>query len=227
MHCQVLSTCRIDADGEKCPCQQYCSKPQYDYKPLLTTARILRVKADLMQPAVFFQQKHSKHSRPQNHKASRPKAEWNRSICRQTMIFYNQLAIASCGSISRGVRRLDADMQRHQRIVHRLAHRQQFRAASHHLGIGTLGKIHLIFDHFHHGLARRKHVDIRKAVLRKNLRDIFCFTPQRMIIGTGGTPDVDPRCIVILQQLCVSFRKSISLLHIGVQRKPPRQEITA
>ena len=57
MHCQVLSTCRIDADEEKCPCQQYCSKPQYDCKPLLTTARILRVKADLMQPAVFFSAK--------------------------------------------------------------------------------------------------------------------------------------------------------------------------
>ena len=115
-------------------------------------------------------------------------------------------------------------MQRHQRIVHRLAHRQQFCAASHHLGIGTLGKIHLIFNH---RLARRKHIDSGEPVLRKNLRDLFCFTPQRMIIGTGGTPDVDPRCIVILQQLCVSFRKSISLLHIGVQRKPPRQEITA
>ena len=118
-------------------------------------------------------------------------------------------------------------MQRHQRIVHRLAYCQQLCAASHHLGIGALGKIHLIFDHFHHGLARRKHIDGGEPVLRKNLRDFFCFTPQRMIIGTGGTPDVDPRCIVILQQLCVSFRKSISLLHIGVQRKPPRQEITA
>ena len=62
-------------------------------------------------------------------------------------------------------------------------------------------------------------VDI--PVLRKDFRDLVRFAPQRMIIGTGGTPDVDPRCIVILQQLCVSFRKSISLLHISVQRKPP------
>ena len=55
-----------------------------------------------------------------------------------------------------------------------------------------MGKIHLVFDHFHHRLTRRKHIDIREPVLRKDFRDTVRFTPQRMVIGTGGVPKVDP-----------------------------------
>ena len=68
-------------------------------------------------------------------------------------------------------------MQGHQCIVHGLAHRQQLCAVSDDLGISALSKIHLIFDHFHHGLARRKHIDIREAVLGENLRDVVRFAP--------------------------------------------------
>ena len=118
-------------------------------------------------------------------------------------------------------------MQRYQCVVHRLADGQQLCAASHYLGISALGKIHLIFDHFRHGLARRKHIDGGEPVLRKNLRDFVRFAQQRMVVSTGGTPDVDPRRIVVAQQRRVSLLKGISLFHTGMQREPPRQKIAA
>ena len=129
-----------------------------------------------LQEAVVFRERH--------HKAVRPGV-------RKRLL---QPCVRRLGLAQPGIRRrrLYTDVQRHQRIVHRLARRQQLRAAPHHLGICALSKIHLVFDHFHHGLARREQMDVRKPVLRKDFRDLVRFAPQRMIIGARGAPDVDP-----------------------------------
>ena len=118
-------------------------------------------------------------------------------------------------------------MQGYQCVMHGLAHRQQLCAVSDDLGISALSKIHLIFDHLHHGLARRKHIDIGEAVHGENLRDVVRFAPQGMVVGAGGAPEVDPRCVVIVQQLRVPLLKGVPLLYIGIQREPPRQKIAA
>ena len=76
-----------------------------------------------------------------------------------------------------GCRRLDADVQRHERIVHHLAHCQQLCTAPDDLGVCALSKIDLIFNHFHHGLARCEQVDIREAVLGEDLRNFVRFAP--------------------------------------------------
>ena len=129
-----------------------------------------------LQEAVVFRERH--------HKAVRPGV-------RKRLL---QPCVRRLGLAQPGIRRcrLDADVQRHQRVVHRLARRQQLCAAPHHLGIRPLGKIHLVFDHFHHGLARREQMDVREPVLRKDFRNLVRFAPQRMIIGARGAPDVDP-----------------------------------
>ena len=116
-----------------------------------------------------------------------------------------------------GCRRLDADVQGYQCVMHSLAHRQQLCAVSDDLGISALSKIHLIFDHLHHGLARREHIDVREAVLGENLRDFVRFAPQGMVVGAGGAPEVDPRGVMIVQQVCVPLLKGVPLLHIGIQ----------
>ena len=108
-------------------------------------------------------------------------------------------------------------MQGHQRVVHGLAHSQKLRAVPDDLGISALSKIHLIFDHFHHGLARREHIDIGEAVLGDNLRDAVRFAPQGMVVGAGSAPEVDPRGVVIAQQLRVPLLEGVPLLHIGIQ----------
>ena len=116
-----------------------------------------------------------------------------------------------------GCRCLDADVQGYQCIVHGLAHRQQLRAVPDDLGISALSKIHLIFDHLHHGLARREHIDVREAVLGENLRDFVRFAPQGMVVGAGGAPEVDPRGVMIAQQVRVPLLEGVPLLHIGIQ----------
>ena len=90
-----------------------------------------------------------------------------------------------------------------------------------------MGKIHLVFDQFHHGLARREEVDGRKLMLRKNRRDLVRLAQQSVIIGAGSAPDVQPCGIVMTQQLYAAFLKGISMLYIRTQRKPPCEEITA
>ena len=126
-----------------------------------------------------------------------------------------------------GCRCLDADVQGYQCVMHGLAHRQQLCAVPDDLGISALSKIHLIFDHLHHGLARREHIDVRETVQGEDLRNFVRFTSQGMVVGAGGAPEVDPRGVVIAQQRCVSLLKGIALLHIGMQREPPRQKIAA
>ena len=108
-------------------------------------------------------------------------------------------------------------MQGYQCVMHGLAHRQQLCAVSDDLGISVLSKIDLIFDHFHHGLARREHIDIGEAVQGENLRNLVRFTSQGMVVGAGGAPEVDPRGVVIAQQVRVPLLKGVPLLHIGIQ----------
>ena len=122
---------------------------------------------------------------------------------------------------------LDADVQRDQRVVHPLAYRQQFLAAADDLGAGSLGQVHLIFNHLYHGSARRKEIDGGELVLRKDLRDLVCLPPQRVVIGAGGVPDVDPCRVMVPQQHRVSLLKAVRRLHVRAEREAPCQKIAA
>lgn len=112
---------------------------------------------------------------------------------------------------------LDADVQRDQRIVHPFAHGQQLRAAPDHLGISPLREIDLIFDHLEHRSARREDLEGREPVLREDLRNPLRLAAQRVVIGGGGAPDVDPRGVMPPQQRRIPLVEAAALLHAGMQ----------
>ena len=116
---------------------------------------------------------------------------------------------------------LNADVQCHQCVVHGIAHGKLSLTAADDLGVSALRQIHLIFNQFHHRLARRQKMDCGELMLRKNRRNFIRFAQQSVIIGACGAPDVQPCGIVLAQQSRAAFLEGIALLHIHMQGEPP------
>ena len=110
--------------------------------------------------------------------------------------------------------------------MHCFAHSQLPHTAPDHFGVSTLGEVHLIFNHLHHRLARRKEMDRGKLVIGENGRNSFHLAQQGVIVGAGCAPDINPCCVVLPKQIHTTFLKGISLLYIRTQGKPPRKEVT-
>ena len=80
-------------------------------------------------------------------------------------------------------RGLKADMQRDERIVKLIAHREQRLAPSDHTRVFTLRQQHLILGQLHHGPSGRKVVDRIERVQPENLWDTRSILNQGVVIG--------------------------------------------
>ena len=80
-------------------------------------------------------------------------------------------------------RGLKADMQRDERIVKLIAHREQRLAPSNHARILALRQQHLVLNELHHGPSGGKVVDRIEPVQPENLWDTRSILNQGVVIG--------------------------------------------
>ena len=64
-------------------------------------------------------------------------------------------------------------------------------------------------------------------MFRENLRDVANLSLQGVVIGGGGTSEVDPRHVVVPQQGRVALFQGATLLHVCEQGEPPGQKVAA
>ena len=83
--------------------------------------------------------------------------------------------VSACG--------LKADMQRDERIVKLIAHREQRLAPSDHARVLALRQQHLILGQLHHGPSGGKVVDRIEPVQPENLWDTRSILNQGVVIG--------------------------------------------
>ena len=83
--------------------------------------------------------------------------------------------VSACG--------LKADMQRDERIVKLIAHREQRLAPSNHARVLALRQQHLVLNELHHGPSGRKIVDRVELVQPEDLRDTRSILNQGVVIG--------------------------------------------
>ena len=77
------------------------------------------------------------------------------------------------------------------------------------------------------GLPGGEKVDGGELVICENRGNFAGFAHQRMIVGAGGAPDIQPRGVVVAQQRCPAFLEGMPLPDIHMHGEPPHEEVAA